>query len=208
MIRALIDGEDDPAELAELAKRRLRGKIPQLKLALHGRITEHHRFLLRVLLDQLAFLESLIVRYDARIEEVSARFAESMQLLQGVPGVATQAAEVIVAEIGTDMTTFPTHGHLSSWAGMCPGNNEMPVSGAVAKQAREVSGCGQRSCRWRGQPVTPRRQSSAPVTIDGPSGSGRKKALVALGHKILVVIYQLLKNHTEYQERWTPAKAI
>jgi len=208
MIRALIDGEDDPAELAELAKRRLRGKIPQLKLALHGRITEHHRFLLRALLDQLAFLESLIVRYDARIEEVSAPFAESMQLLQGVPGVATQAAEVIVAEIGTDMTTFPTHGHLSSWAGICPGNNE--------SAGKRRSGKTSKGSQWLRTTLVQVAWAASHTKETIFSACyhrwakrlGKKKALVAVAHKILVVIWCLLKNRTEYQERWTPAKAI
>src|SRR5437762_4521159 len=124
MIRAIIDGQDDPAELAELAKRRLRGKIPELKQALHGRITEHHRFLLRALLEQIEFLEGLIARFDARIGEAMAPFAAAAERLQGIPGVGEQAAEGIVAEVGTDMAQFPTAGHLASWAGLCPGNDQ------------------------------------------------------------------------------------
>src|SRR5262249_52691755 len=115
MIRAIIAGEDDPDELAELAQRRLRGKIPELKQALHGRVTEHHRFLLGALLEQLEFLEGLIARLDARIEEAMAPFAAAAERLQGIPGIAAKAAEVIVAEVGTDMAPFPTAGHLSSW---------------------------------------------------------------------------------------------
>ena len=110
--------------MADLARRRLRGKIPELKQALHGRVTEHHRFLLRALLDQIESLEGLIARFDARIEEAMAPFAAVAQRLRGIPGVGEQAAEVIMAELGTDMTTFPTAGHLSSWAGLCPGNDQ------------------------------------------------------------------------------------
>jgi transposase len=208
MIRALIDGQDDPDELAELAKRRLRGKIPELKLALHGRVTEHHRFLLRALLDQIELLEGLIVRYDARIEEVSAPFAKPMQVLQGIPGVGTQAAEVIVAEIGTDMTKFPTPGHLSSWAGMCPGNNE--------SAGKRRSGKTTKGSQWLRTTLVQVAWAASHTKETIFSATyhrwakrlGRKKALVALGHKILVVIWHLLKQRTEYQERWAPAKAI
>ena len=87
IIRAIIDGESDPAELAKLAKGRLRGKIPALKLALKGRVTDHHRFLLRTQFEQFEFLESLIVRYNAQIEKASAPFAESTELLQSIPGI-------------------------------------------------------------------------------------------------------------------------
>jgi transposase len=124
MIRALIAGQDDPGQLAELAKRRLRGKIPALQQALHGRVTEHHRFLLRALLEQIESLEGLIARFDARIERVMAPFAAAAERLRGIPGVGEQAAAVIVAEVGTDMAQFPTASHLASWAGLCPGNNE------------------------------------------------------------------------------------
>ncbi|HMF37361.1 MAG TPA: IS110 family transposase [Isosphaeraceae bacterium] len=124
MIQAIIAGEDDPGHLAELAKRRLRGKIPALRQALHGRVTEHHRFLLQALLDQIASLEGLIARFDPRIEEAMAPFAAAAERLRGIPGVGQQAAEVITAELGTDMAQFPTAGHLASWAGLCPGNNE------------------------------------------------------------------------------------
>ena len=91
---------------------------------MHGRVTEHHRFLLRALLDQIDFLEGLIARFDARIEEAMAPFAAAADRLRAIPGVGQQVAEVIVAEMGTDMAQFPTAGHLASWAGLCPGNNE------------------------------------------------------------------------------------
>ena len=114
MLGAIVAGCEDPEDLAELAKRSLRGKIPELKQALQGRITEHHRFLLKALLDQIDALEGLIGRFAVRIEEAMAPFAEEALRLRGLPGVGKQAVEVIVAEIGTDMTVFPTAGHLSS----------------------------------------------------------------------------------------------
>jgi transposase len=205
MIRAIIDGQDDPERLAELAKRRLRGKIPALKQALDGRITEHHRFLLRALLDQIESLEGLIARFDARIEEAMAPLAEAVGRLQAIPGVGEQAAEVITAEVGTDMSNFPTAGHLASWAGLCPGNNQ-----SAGKRLGQKTTKGSQWLRTVLVQVA-WAASRTKETIFSASYHrwakrlGRKKALVALAHKILVIIYHLLKRRTDYQEHWTPA---
>lgn len=207
MIRAIIDGESDPAELAKLAKRRLRGKIPALKLALTGRITDHHRFLLRAQLEKLEFLESLIVRYDAQIEKASAPFAESMARLQGIPGIGERAAEVIVAEIGTDMTAFPTPGHLSSWAGMCPGNNESAGKRRSGKTTKGNQWLRTMLVQAAWAAVHSKRTIFSVMYQRWAKRLGRKKALVAVGHKILVIIWHLLKRETVYLERLTPAKA-
>ena len=114
MLQALIGGEADPDRLAELAQRRLRGKIPQLRIALHGAVTEHHRFLLRLLMDQLRHLEDWIEQLGARIEEVMAPLAEAVRRLTTIPGVEARAAQNILAEIGPDMGQFATAGHLAS----------------------------------------------------------------------------------------------
>ncbi len=116
MLRALIAGQDDPQALAELARGKLRPKIPQLQSALHGRVTEHHRFLLQLL---------WVARLSGRIvAEMPAPFAEAVQRLATIPGIDERAAENILAEIGTDMDQFPSAGHLASWTGMCSGNRE------------------------------------------------------------------------------------
>src|SRR5207249_6728707 len=116
MLRALIAGQTDAVGLAELARRKLRAKIPQLRLALHGRVTEHHRFLLQLLLDELTHLEALIERLTARIEAVlSAPFQEAVKRLATIPGIDVRAAENLLAEIGADMQPFPSAGHLASW---------------------------------------------------------------------------------------------
>jgi transposase len=206
MIRAIIDGQDDPAELAELARRRLRGKIPELKQALDGRITEHHRFLLRTLLDQIEALEGLIARFDARIEQAMAPFAEATQHLQGIPGVGEQSAEVIVAEVGTDMSQFPTAGHLSSWAGLCPGNDQ--------SAGKQRSGKTTKGSQWLRTTLVQAAWAASHTKETIFSACyhrwakrlGRKKALVAVAHKILVVVYHLLKNRTDYREDWKPAQ--
>jgi transposase len=205
MIRALIEGQDDPERLAELAKRSLRGKIPELKRALRGRVTEHHRFLLRAAMDQIEALEGLIARFDERIEEAMAPMAAAAGRLRGIPGVGERAAEVIVAEIGPDMSAFPTAGRLSSWAGLCPGNHES------AGQRR--SGKTTKGSQWLRTTLVQVAWAASHTkeTIFSACYQrwakrlGRKKALVALAHKILVVIWHLLKEQTDYRERPTPA---
>jgi transposase len=205
MIRAIIDGQDDPDQLADLAKRRLRGKIPELKLALHGRVTEHHRFLLRALLDQIEALEGLIARFDAQIEQAMAPLAEAAQRLRGIPGVGEQAAEVIVAELGPDMTAFPTAGHLSSWAGVCPGNDQTA--------GKQRSGKTTKGSQWLRTTLVQVAWAASRTkeTIFSAcyhrwaKRMGSKKALVAVAHKILVVVYHLLKDRTDYRENWKPA---
>jgi len=124
MIRALIAGNTVADDLAALARARLRAKRPELRQALDGRVTDHHRFQLRMLREQIEPLEGWIAELGTRIETLMRPFSEAAQRLVPIPGVGQRAAEVIVAEIGTDMTKFPDAGHLSSWAGMCSGNHQ------------------------------------------------------------------------------------
>ena len=124
MLAALVDGGDDPATLAGLARGGLRGKASELEPASRGPVTDHHRSLLRAPPEQVAQLEGPIAEHAARIEEVAAPLAAAAGRIETIPGVGARAAEAIVAEIGTDMTRFPTAGHLASRAGLCPGNGE------------------------------------------------------------------------------------
>jgi transposase len=207
MIRAIIAGQDDPARLAELARRSLRGKIPERTRALDGRATDHHRFVLGVLLDQVEATEGLIARLDARIDEAMKPLVGTAGRLQGIPGVGERAAEVILGEIGPDVETFPTAGHLSSWAGLCPGNDESAGerrSGKTTKGSQwlrtalvQVSWAASRAKGTIFQACYQRWAKRL----------GRKKALVAVAHKILVVIWHLLKKGTDYRERQVPAPA-
>jgi transposase len=207
MIRAIIDGQDDVERLADLAKRRLRDKIPELKRALHGRVTEHHRFLLRALLDQMEALEGLIARFEARIDEAMKPSSAAAARLRGIPGVGERAAEVIVAEVGPDVSPFPTAGHLSSWAGLCPGNNE--------SAGKRRSGKTTKGSQWLRTTLVQVAWAASHTkeTIFSAcyqrwvKRMGKKKALVALAHKILVVIWHVLTQGTEYRERYTPAPA-
>ena len=216
MIQGLIAGESDPARLAEEARGSLRKKVIPLRRALEGRVTEHHRFQLRLLMDQLGQLEGLIGRLDARIVEVMeatpsedrpSPFREAADRLATIPGIAARSAEVIVAEIGPDMSKFATAGHLASWAGLCPGNDQ---SAGKRRSGRTTKGS-----RWLRMMLVQSAWAAshtketilAATYRKAVKRLGKKKALVALGHKILVVIYKLLKEKTTYQERWTAPKA-
>jgi transposase len=124
MLTALLAGQEDPQALAELARGRLRAKLPELRRALEGRVRPHHRVLLAQLLAHIEFLEGAIAELQAEIERALAPFDEAVELLQTIPGVGPVAAAAIVAEIGVDMGRFPSAKHLASWAGVCPGNKQ------------------------------------------------------------------------------------
>jgi transposase len=200
MLEALIDGETDPAELADLARKRLREKIPQLQLALEGRVTDHHRFLLRMHLDHVSHLEELIGRLSARIEEKMTPFAEAERHLETIPGVSQRVAETVVAEIGVDMKQFPSAGHLASWAGMCSGNNE---SAGKRRSGRTTKGD-----RWLKRILVQAAWAASHTKGTYLSAQyrrlskrrGCKRALVAVGHTLLVIIYHVLKRGTSYAE--------
>jgi transposase len=200
MLEALIAGETDPEKLADLARKRLREKIPALRLALQGRVTEHHRFLLRMHLDHITHLDELIGRLSVRIEEALAPFGEAAERLQTIPGVSQRAAETLVAEIGTNMEQFPTAEHLASWAGMCPGNNE---SAGKRRGGRTTKGN-----RWLKRTLVQAAWAASRTKGTYLSAQyrrlarrrGRKKALVAVGHTLLVIIYHVLKRGTNYAE--------
>src|ERR671925_933871 len=133
ILAALVAGPADPQALAELAKGRLRDKREQLIKALEGRVKPHHRFVLTELLGQIDSLDETIARFAARIAEIRGPFEEAVALLDTLPGVARHAAEMIVAEIGTDMSRFPSAADLAAWAGVAPGNHESAGKRASGK---------------------------------------------------------------------------
>jgi transposase len=201
MLRALAAGQDDPEALAELARGKLRAKIPQLRSALRGRVTEHHRFLLGLFLEEVEQHEAWVGRLSARIEGVMpAPFVEAVQRLATIPGVDQRAAEDILAEVGTDMGQFPSAGHLASWAGMCSGNDESAGkrrSGRTTKGSRWLRAT-LVQVAWAASHTKGTYLAAQYRRLAGRRG--KKRALVALGHTILVIIYHLLKDQTTYRE--------
>jgi transposase len=200
MLEAIIRGEFDPVKLADLARRRLRGKIPQLRMALQGSVTEHHRFLLRSLMDHLNHLERMIRRYDERIEETLDPFAERVGRLMTIPGVDRRVAEIVLAEIGMEMDRFPTAGHLSSWAGLASGNHESAgkrQSGRTTPGNRWLKTALVQSA-WAASRAKGTHLSRKFRRIAG--SRGKKRAAVAVAHTLLVIIYHMLKEGTSYHE--------
>jgi transposase len=208
MLRAMIDGVEDPEALAEHARGSLRGKKGELASALRGFVGEHHRFQLRMLLEQVEQLGRWVDEFDRRIEQVMDRFEldEPAGRVEAVPGVGRRASEVIIAEIGPDMAAFPTAGHLASWAGMCSGNDQSAGKRRTGKTTK--------GSRWLRAVLVQVAWSASHTKETIFSATyrrwvkrlGKKKALVALGHKILTVIDRLLKDGVEYQERWQPTQ--
>jgi transposase len=200
MLAALIAGETDAAKLADLALRRMRQKIPQLQLALTGRVTEHHRFLLQLLLDEVTALEGFIARLETRIDQVMVPFAEAAQRLTTIPGIEQSAAEKIIAEIGTDMDVFGSPHRLSCWAGLSPGNNE---SAGKKRSGRTTKGN-----RWLRQALVQcawaaSHQKNCYLAAQYRRLAGRrgkKRALMAVAHSLVVIIYYMLSRGTTYQE--------
>ncbi|HJU03419.1 MAG TPA: IS110 family transposase [Actinomycetes bacterium] len=200
MLAALVAGERDPQVLAELAKGRLRNKLPQLRQALRGRFRDHHALLVRLALGHLEQLESTIAALDRRVDEVMAPFARARDRLDTITGVGKRAAETIIAEIGTDMTVFPTAGHLASWAGRCPGNN---LTGGKRRSGKPTKGN-----RWLGEMLTECAWAAARSRDTYLSAQfwrlarriGKKKAAMAVGHSILVIAWYLLTDDCDYAD--------
>jgi transposase len=199
MLRALIAGQRDPQQLAELARGRLRTKIPALAAALEGRFAEHHAIMIGLALDHFEYLERSIVQLDERIDALMAENSTSRDRLDTIPGVGS-AAEIILAEIGADMSVFPTAGHLASWARMCPGNN---IAGGKRKSG--TTGGGNRwlretlvECAWAAS-----RQRDSYLAAQFwrlARRIGKKKAALAVGHSILVIAWHLLHDNSTYTE--------
>jgi transposase len=200
MLHALVEGKATAQEMAELAKKQLRKKIPELELALEGKVEEHHRFLLRVQLRRLRTVEEDLGILEQRIREKLKPYAAQFTLLQEIPGIDETLAAAIIAELGVDMGVFESVSQLSSWAGVCPGNNEsagkrrssrIPKGNVylktalveAANSAAKAKGTYLRDKFYR---LKARR--------------GYKRAAVAVAHKILVAIYHMLSHQVCYNE--------
>ena len=203
MLRALLNGQEDPKVLAEMAKGRLRSKRTELERALVGCITAHHRFMLSELLVQLDFLDEQVAKVEARIEEQLVQMPEylvAIDLLDTIPGVSRQLATMIVAEIGIDMSRFPSDRHLTAWAGVAPGNNETGGkrrSGKTRKGNRYL----QRGLVLAAHAAARTKHTylrSLYHRLAARRGKGR--AAVAVGRTILQAAYYMLKRGETYHE--------
>ena len=200
MLAALLTGQTDTAQMAELAKGRLRDKRDQLSKALEGRVKPHHQFVLTELLGQIDSLDETIARFDAEIEKYCRPFEEAVALLDTIPGVARRSAEVIISEIGNDMSRFPTANHLAAWAGVAPGNNESAgkrYSGKTRKgdQALEVAliQAAHAASHTHNTYLAAQYHRLA-------ARRGKKRAIVAVAHSILVIAYHLIHRKEPYRE--------
>jgi transposase len=200
MIGALCAGERDPEVLAQLARTRMRAKLPELRQALVGRFDDHHRLLCLMGLERVGDLEKAISQLDGEVDRLMEPFAHHRDRLCTIPGVAARSAETIIAEIGVDMSRFATPGHLASWAGMCPGNNE--------SAGKHASGKTRPGDRWLRAALTQSAWAAA-RTRDSylraqfwqiARRRGKNKAAVAVGHSILVIAWHILNDGTTYQE--------
>ena len=196
MLEALIAGQRDPAVLADLAKRRLRAKIPALTEALTGRFSEHHAFLARVHLDLIDRHTRAIEAVTDRIEQVIEPFRAFRELICTIPGISTGVADVITAETGADMTRFPTPGHLASWAGTRPGSNE---SAGRVKSAKTRPGNPYLKGALGTAAMSAARGKDTYLGAKYrriPSRRGPLKALVAVEHALLVAIWNMTNTGT------------
>ena len=200
MLRALIEGKATPEEMADLAKKKLRKKIPELQPALEGRLEEHHRFLLRLQLDRAEAAEKDLVSLEQCIQEKIKPYELQLTLLQEIPGVDWTLAAVIIAELGVDMSVFETVSQLASWAGVCPGNNE---SAGKRKSSRIPKGnvylktalveAANSAARAKGTYLRDKFYRLK-------ARRGYKRAAVAIAHKILVAIYHMLSRNVSYND--------
>lgn len=200
MLEALMAGERDVTVLSDLARGRMRSKRRELEEALRGRFMPHHSFLLTEHLSHLDYLDESIERVSALIEQHLADEQEAIALLDTIPGVGPRTAQMLIAEIGTDMSRFPSAKHLASWAGMCPGQDE--------SAGKRRSGKTRKGNRWLRQALVEMAHGAAKTKGTYLSAQyrrlaarrGKKRALIAVGHTILVIAYTLLTRRQPYQD--------
>jgi transposase len=200
MLEALLEGTHDPDVLADLARGRLRKKIPALRKALVGWFSPTHRILVTELLAHLEYLDESIERLSDDIATMAAPFSQAIDLLDTIPGINRRAAEVMLAEIGADMSKFGSSGRLASWAGLCPGSNE--------SAGKHFSGKTRKGSKWLRMVLVEAAQAAARTKGTYLSAQyarikgrhGHNKAIIAVAHSILVIAYHLLERGTPYDE--------
>ncbi len=200
MLQAMVDGISDPSKLAEMARAKLRNKIPKLRLAFEGRFVEAHRFQMEQLLDQLHFLDATVAEFEQKIEERNRPWDDKITLLLTIPGVDWITASSLVAEIGGDINQFPTAQHLASWAGICPGNEE--------SAGKRYSGKTRKGSRWLRRVLCQAAWAASHTKNTYLAAQfrrlaarrGKQRAIVAVAHSILVAAFYILKRNEPYRE--------
>lgn len=202
MIEALINGERDPAVLANLARGVMRKKIPDLMLACAGRFGDQHALMCTLHLEHIDHLTDMIARLDTRIDEASLPFGAQTELLATIPGIGERAAQVIISEIGVDMARFPTAAHLASWAGLCPGNNESAGrhrSGRTRKGNTELR-VALTECAWAAGRTSTYVGAQFRRFHRRFGKKGGKKAAIATTHTLIVIIWHVLAESSAYRD--------
>jgi transposase len=215
MLEAMMNGETRPEVLKGYARGRLRGKKAELHAALEGRVTEHHQFMLKTHYDHLRYLEGEVFEMEQRIGKAiedepphppasedpsSVPFLEALEQLDEIPGLNPRVIISVLAEIGTNMAQFPTPGHLASWAGLCPGNNE---SAGKRKSGKTTKGS-----PWLRRALTEAAwaASRSKKTYFGAQYAriarrrGKKRAIIAVAHSLLITVYHMLKFRRPYRD--------
>jgi transposase len=200
IVSRMLDGEQNAEKLADLCRGRLRDKIPEMQLALEGRMSEHHRWVLRLQREQLEFLEAQIAKLDAKIQEKTKAYQEAVDLCTTIPGIEAVAAANLIAEMGVNMDQFPSAAHLASWAGLCPGNNESAGKRLSGKARNGNVWLRRNLCQaaWAASHSKNTYLSSQFRRL--AARKGKKRAIVAVGHTILIIVFHMLKNHQPYRD--------
>ena len=200
ILAQLLAGEEDAEKLAALSRGRLRSKLPAMQLALEGRMTEHHRWMLRVLHEQLVFLEAQIAKLEAKIQDQLSDYQEAIALCTTIPGIEEVAAANLIAEIGVNMAQFPSAQHLASWAGICPGNHESAGKRLSGKPRKGSAWLRRSLCQAAWAASHTKETYLAARFRRLAARKGKKRAIVAVAHTILVSLYHMLKNKQPYRE--------
>jgi transposase len=201
MLDALVGGERDPLVLAELARGRLRAKLPELRLALDGRLRPHQTFLIQQILAHVDFLEQSLESLQTEIDQRLTPFKETTTLLDSLPVIMEVAKAVVVAEIGVDMSRFPTGKHLASWAGVCPGNRVSGgkrLSGATTKGNVHLRSVLCQLAWSLARCKTPNYFTALYHRI--ARRRGKKRAILAVAHSLLVTIYHMIRDNKPYHD--------